>query len=328
MSTMVSILIPAYNAENWVRECIESALSQTWSNKEIIIVDDGSRDNTFEIASAYGSKNVKVVTQENSGACKTRNKALSLAQGDYIQWLDADDVLHPEKIAIQIKEAIKEGNRGILYSSKYGKFFTSITRVKYEANGLWEDLDPIEWIIRKFRDNLWMQTSVWLVSRELTMSAGDWDERLSLDDDGEYFCRVVALSEKVRFITDAIIYYRIGNAGSLSRTVSKKACESLLSSLRLCFGYLLSLENSARTREACLKELQREYIYFYPEHEDLIRLANSLAKEMGGILTPPHLDLRYSIIKAVMGWKTAKDLMRALPAYRLRINKCLDNIVI
>ena len=98
MSALVSILIPAYNSGKWIRFTIESALSQSWPNKEIIIVNDGSEDNTLQIAKQFESKIVKVITQENMGASSARNKALSLAQGDYIQWLDSDDLLTSNKI--------------------------------------------------------------------------------------------------------------------------------------------------------------------------------------------------------------------------------------
>ena len=93
MKQLASILIPAFNAQNWIGGCIESALAQTWSRKEIIVVDDGSRDSTLEIAESYASQDVHVTTHDNCGASSARNRALSLAQGDYIQWLDADDLL-------------------------------------------------------------------------------------------------------------------------------------------------------------------------------------------------------------------------------------------
>ena len=102
MPELVSILIPSYNAEHWIAETIESALSQTWDNKEIIIVDDGSTDQTLQIAKKFESTLVKVISQENRGANVARNKALEFAQGDYIQWLDADDVLSPLKIEMQM----------------------------------------------------------------------------------------------------------------------------------------------------------------------------------------------------------------------------------
>jgi len=101
MQPLVSILIPAYNSEEWIGETIRSAVEQTWPRKEVIVVDDGSRDGTLAAAKVLASKEVTVVTQENQGVCAARNHALRLCQGDYIQWLDADDLLAPDKIERQ-----------------------------------------------------------------------------------------------------------------------------------------------------------------------------------------------------------------------------------
>src|SRR6266513_205442 len=105
MSDLVSILIPAYNAEAWIREAIESALDQTWQNKEIMVVADGSCDRTLQVARSFESKVVKVPTQANHGVCAARNRLLQLAQGDHLQWLDADDIIAPDKIALQLTGA-------------------------------------------------------------------------------------------------------------------------------------------------------------------------------------------------------------------------------
>ena len=99
---LVSICIPVFNSEKWLGDTINSALAQTWSNKELIIVDDGSADNSLKIARKFESSIVKVISQNNRGACAARNKALANAQGDFIQWLDADDILAPDKIEIQL----------------------------------------------------------------------------------------------------------------------------------------------------------------------------------------------------------------------------------
>ena len=107
MAPLVSILIPAYNSERWIAETIKSALDQTWPNKEIIIVDDGSSDQTLANARRFASQTVSVISQENQGASAARNKALQVCQGDYIQWLDADDLLSPDKIQRQMEAAEK-----------------------------------------------------------------------------------------------------------------------------------------------------------------------------------------------------------------------------
>src|ERR1700687_2315947 len=102
MKPLVSILIPAFNAQDCISDTLRSAIAQTWERKEIIVVDDGSTDQTLAIARQFESQGVQVITQSNQGAAAARNKALSLSQGDYIQWLDSDDLLGPDKIALQM----------------------------------------------------------------------------------------------------------------------------------------------------------------------------------------------------------------------------------
>ena len=102
MQPLVSILIPAYNAEQWIGDTLRSAVAQTWPRKEIIVVDDGSRDGTLAAARKFEGKEFLVTTQQNQGAAATRNRAFSLCQGDFIQWLDANDLLAPDKIERQM----------------------------------------------------------------------------------------------------------------------------------------------------------------------------------------------------------------------------------
>ena len=88
MQPLVSILIPAYNAEKWIKATLESAVNQDYGRTEIILVNDGSTDRTLEMAKAFKEKNIKIIDQPNSGGPAARNVALAQAQGDYMQWLD------------------------------------------------------------------------------------------------------------------------------------------------------------------------------------------------------------------------------------------------
>lgn len=99
----VSILIPCYNARPWVAEAIESALAQTWSEKEVIVVDDGSTDGSLDVIRSFGSA-IRFETGPNRGGNVARNRLLELAQGDWLQYLDADDRLLPQKIERQLGE--------------------------------------------------------------------------------------------------------------------------------------------------------------------------------------------------------------------------------
>ncbi len=308
MVPLVSFLIPAYNVEPWVAKTIESVLAQDWPKIEIIVVDDGSRDGTLTAVRRFESKRVKVVTQENQGAAAARNRARSLAQGDYIQWLDADDLLAPDKIARQL-EPVENSEPMVLLSSSFGRFFLRPEKAVFSPTLLWRDLSPVNWITTKFANNLWMNPAVWLVSRELTDAAGPWNEALSLDDDGEYFCRVVVASRVVRFVPAAKSYYRQWNLASLSRASSEKACRSLLNSLKLSTGYLLSLEDSPRTRAAALSYLQVWTQYFYPERQALLKELDALAAELGGRLGPPILSPHYEFIRRLFGWRVTRKAM-------------------
>jgi glycosyltransferase involved in cell wall biosynthesis len=309
MSALVSILIPAYNSEKWIGETIASAVGQTWPRKEIIIVNDGSSDRTLEFAKRFESASLKVISQENRGASAARNRALENAQGDYIQWLDADDLLASDKISEQMKFA-ESGRKSLtLLSSAHGSIYWCVERARFVPNSLWHDLTPVEYFIRRFSENIWMNPAVWLVSRRITEKSGPWNEELSLNDDGEYFCRVVAASEKVKFIHEAKSYYRVGNIGSLNERTSSQACESLFLSLSLSIHFLLSLEDSERTRIACLNYLQTWLSYFYPEKDELLKRMNELASQLGGGLVPPEVDRKYHVLKTVFGWKAAKKVM-------------------
>jgi glycosyltransferase involved in cell wall biosynthesis len=320
---VVSILIPAHNAERWVAQSIQSALDQDWPRTEIILVDDGSRDGTLAVARHFESKQVKVITQENQGAAAARNTALSLAQGDYVQWLDADDLLAPDKISKQLAKDEAQDPR-VLLSSAFGLFFFRPEKAVFSPTLLWQDLSPVDWITTKFTNNLWMNPAVWLVSRALTEVAGPWNETLSLDDDGEYFCRVLAASSSIKFVPGAKIFYRQWSVSSLSRNSSEKACRSLLTSLKLSIGYLLSLEDSQRTRNAALTYLQIWMNYFYPERENLLEELDTLAAELGGQLQPPMLPRKYELIRHTLGWAGAKKTKRAVAATKLWVRRNWD----
>jgi len=314
MIPLVSILIPAYNAEPWIADTIASALAQTWPRTEIIIVDDGSTDRTLRVARRFASGTVSVVTQENHGAAATRNRAFSLCQGDYIQWLDADDLLAPDKISRQMEAIDPERDKRTLLSAAWGYFIHRPHRAHFSPTALWSDLSPSEWLIRKMEQNLHMQTATWLVSRALTVAAGPWDTRLLGDDDGEYFCRVLLQSDGVRFSPAAKVFYRMSGSGRLSYIGrSARKMEAQFHSMQLHIRYLLSIEDSARARAACVKYLQTWLITFYPAKLDIVNRAERLAADLGGRLHTPRLSWKYEWVRRLFGWRLAKTAQLYLP---------------
>ena len=301
-------------------ETIESALAQTWRKKEIIIVDDGSKDQTLSIAKRYESKCVRVATQPNQGAAVARNTAFSLAQGDYIQWLDADDVLDPHKIERQMRRVETGLGKRTLLSGAWAYFIYRQSKACFESTPLWHDLTPVEWLTRKMEYNLHMQTDNWLVSRELTVAAGPWDHRLFRDNDGEYFCRVILASDAVQFVPEARSYYRAAGFKSISHIGgSNKKLESLLISIKLHIQYLRSLEDSERTRAACVRFISTWLPDFYPR-PDIAQQLRDLCVELGGEAKVRPLSWKYSWLGKLFGWnvgRRAELMLQRLNATRI-----------
>jgi glycosyltransferase involved in cell wall biosynthesis len=328
MPPLVSILIPAYNAERWIGEAIKSALDQTWPNKEIIVVDDGSRDGTLSVARQFDSKGVSIVSQSNQGASAARNRALNLAQGDYLQWLDADDLLAPDKVQKQMDIARETASKRTLFSSPWAHFFYRTSRAQFIPTELWSDLSPVEWLTRKMAHNCHMQTATWLVSRDLTEAAGPWDVRLWKDNDGEYFCRVVAATDAIRFVPEARTYYRRSDCNSVTNIGrSNRKMDSQFLSLQLHTHYLLSLQDTPRTRAACVSYLQTWFYNFYPQRRDIVDGLRKLATSMGGELQTPHLSWKYAWAQKIFGWGVAKELQLIARNQKERLLRFWDKIL-
>lgn len=328
MKPLVSILIPAYNAEKWIAYTLRSAVAQTWPHKEIIVVDDGSTDRTAEVVRQFVSKGVILCSTKNQGLCAAQNQGFQLCQGDYIQWLDADDLLAPDKIERQLAALREVESSRILLSSPWAHFYYRTRGAKFVRNYLCQDLSPVEWLLGKMGKNLHMQNATWLVSRQLTEAAGPWDTNLHYDQDGEYFARVLLASAGVRFVPGTGIFYRMTSANRVSYIgKSNKKKESLLVSMKLHMQYLRSLEESQRVRDACLEYMQTKFYNFYPERPDLVAELQEVATELGGQLVAPHLRWKYAWMTPVFGLEAAKWAQRALPQMRASCLRQFDKAI-
>src|SRR5438045_424128 len=131
MKPLVSIVTPAYNAARTLPYTLASAVNQTWSRKEIIVVDDGSTDDTAEVAQHFAPLGVKVASIGNRGLSGAVNYGYSLCQGDYIQELDADDILGPEKIERQLAARQSGDSKRLLLSSPWAHFYYRTNRAQF-----------------------------------------------------------------------------------------------------------------------------------------------------------------------------------------------------
>lgn len=219
MTPLVSILIPCHNAARWVRHCIESALSQTYPHKEVLVVDDGSSDQSLQIIREFGDR-IFWETSPNRGGNAARNRLLQLARGQWLQYLDADDYLLPDKIANQmefIKTETTNRKRGIDLAIIFGP-----TTLEYwseqgtrriplpipEGADAWELL--ARWHLPGTGSGIWLKDAI--------VDVGGWDERQPCCQEHELYLRLLMAEKRFTICShNGLIYRQWGPA-----TVSKR----------------------------------------------------------------------------------------------------------
>jgi len=210
LSFMISVIIPVYNGEYMIKRAIESVLSQTYRDFEIIVVDDGSTDNTSEVLKPYRDR-IGYFYQENRGVAGARNKGIEKSKGEYIAFLDQDDIWLPEKLELQAKYL--DGNTDV--SMVYSRYWR-----EYEDTG-GKKLRPKKkyledgYIYTKvlFRYLIWIGTV--MLRRSCFDVLGKFDTSLVPAEDKDMLLRV-AKNYKVGFIEDPLAIHRI-RKNSLAR---------------------------------------------------------------------------------------------------------------
>jgi aminoglycoside phosphotransferase len=275
---LISVLIPCFNAAPWIESTLRSVRKQTWSEVEIIVVDDGSTDGSYALARNFASPRCQVVRQERGGASAARNHAFRLAQGDYFQYLDADDLLATGKLECQMRaidwaqsEELSFGS--VIHFFQPGEAGESRLHLACIRGGrdapaefladLWSGTGPLEMV----------QTGQWLTPRALIEKAGPWNEELSVDDDGEFFARVILAATRVLAVPEACAYYRKFRAGAnlSSRAHANRPGRcSAVRAAELKSSHLLQHTSCPEARHAVRRMLTEQIISAYPAHPDLV----------------------------------------------------------
>lgn len=256
---LVSVIIPSYNSKHTLGETIQSVLDQTYEPLEIIVVDDGSQDGTETLMSQFSSKKVQFYRKENSGASSARNYGISKSTGQFIQFLDSDDLLHPDKIEKQLKHILDTG-ADVCFSPWTNFLSSDSLGGQFRFNSL--DYQPTrsgkEMLFSFGMDNWFIPVFSWLINRELIQKSGDWNEELTNNDDGEYFTRILLEAKKVVCIDEILGYYRVSENDSLSMLNSKAKIKSSLKSYELIERHI---RNAGEWELLCYPK--RLYFTFY-----------------------------------------------------------------
>jgi len=304
--TKVSIIIPLYNSEAYIAQTIDSCLAQTHDNIEIIVVENGSTDQGYQIVKSIDDKRLSVYQIPKPNAAAARNYGYHKAKGAYIVFLDADDMLAPNKIELQLT-AISKKPEGWVACCAWAKFKTNTKEAIITPQEVWYIQNPITWCINSWMGGGMMIPGCWLMPKPIIEKAGLWDERLSLHDDGEFMCRVLLASKGNVFVENTVVYYRQQD-NSLSRQhKSKMAAESALLVYKSYQKEILKFQDSKLARRALARNFLRFVYEYNPAHAQLIKEAYREINELG--VKPPLVGSpSFKLLQRIVGFKLAIGL--------------------
>ena len=225
MNKLVSVIIPCYNKSEWIKEAIDSCLNQTYPNIEIIVIDDGSTDNSLEIIKSYGDK-VIWENGRNQGANHARNRGFALSSGEYIQYLDADDYLLPEKIAKQVC-CLEKTDANLVYGNVICKYYAADEISSSEELQTCGSHDDILEFLLSFE--YFLQTASPLIERQAIVNSEGWDENLQAAQDIDFFLTLAIDEVKFIYQPDCNTVYRYYDSeGKISADKTKLWSHRLL----------------------------------------------------------------------------------------------------
>ena len=203
MNSLVSVVIPAYNAAAYLPDAINSVLSQTRPADEVIVVDDGSKDGTGELAESYGDK-VFCVRQSNSGVVAARARGIQAAQGDWIAFLDADDVWYTHKLEAQLDLLGRIGGLALICSDRISFTSTIPPNPQRSLNPQSERL-TLDMLLRRNT----IATSTVLLPKSWIADVGGLDSRYNHAEDLAVWLKIAAQRRPIYRILDPLIAYRM-----------------------------------------------------------------------------------------------------------------------
>ncbi len=276
---IVSVILPCYNGEKYLRQCVDSILNQTMADLELICVDDGSTDGTLEILRGYEAADgrVRVLEQSNAGAGAARNNGLRQARGEYLSFLDADDFFEPEMLRKAVDAAQQyQADYVVFASDRYHMDTASFAPVPWTIRR--SDLPPyMPFSYRQLTDNVFLSFVGWawdkLYRRSFVERNGLWFQEQRTTNDMLFVFSALVTAKRIAVVDEVLAHQRRGSRESLSVTREKSWH---------CFYDALAALKVRLVQEGIFWELEKDYIN-YSLHFCLWHL-NSLAEPSHSLL--------------------------------------------
>lgn len=243
---LISIIIPTYNRAHLIGETLDSVLAQTYPNWECIVVDDGSIDDTFEVVKKYTFKDPRFKYYNRppdrpKGGNACRNYGFEMSCGEFVNWLDSDDIFSINNLHCKI--ALYNFSVDIV-TCRWGRFSVQTESYTLKELPLYKDyIRGIDLLQLYGVTNTFYPSHAFLVRRTLIYKSGLWNERISINQDGEFFCRVLIASKNIAHSNDSYVLYRESVDFSVSKLSSYKQAQDLVSSWKLIELYLMLVDS-------------------------------------------------------------------------------------
>jgi glycosyltransferase involved in cell wall biosynthesis len=287
---LVSIIIPAHNSGLWIRGTIDSALSQSYPCLEIIVIDDGSTDDTKRIIASYYGETVKYVYQDNAGPARARNHGIELARGEYIQFLDSDDVLSPEKISRQMAVFTANPDCHVVYCDFVFTSDETAGRV-VGSPAAYKEKYGTENVFEALLDGNFIVIHAPLTKTDVIRRCNAFDTSLVSDEDYDLWLRIAGKGYRFCFVPEVLAFYRKrGNSVSANLFKQSKGTLQALSKAR---SYRKKLTEHERKNLRC--NLSREYGWTSSHYLMQGNYSNALRDLSKSIANNPRYGLTVAI---------------------------------
>lgn len=314
MKPPVSIVIPCYNKKDHVAAAIESALAQG-DLAEVVVIDDGSTDGSLDEVRRYDGR-IMWETGPNRGGAAARNRGLALASGDYIQFLDADDILPPGKLRAQLS-AMRGGDSLDMAFCAWSYLDDDGSLSAYAPRRYWRSHQSgLDLLVEMWTFGGLLPLHAWLVTRKLIGATGPWNEALTADDDGEFFGRLLVNAGSIHFQPGTEVLYRRPREGfSVSRDRSPASVSSVVEAYFSVSRAILARRDDYASRRACLSRL-RNTAYQFRYFDEVVKRAVPEERRLGLRDFSPSLPRRTRLLVGLLGLERALSLHKMLEAGR------------
>ncbi len=298
----VSVIVPCYNAANWIAEALQSVANQGLDNLEIIVIDDGSTDESAKIVER-DFPGARLIKTKNQGASRTRNLGTSESRGKFIQYLDADDLLAPGKLRVQLE--ILEGSQADVAYGDWQVLLNKPDGRCLQAEVYKRKMQQPE--IELFTD-FWYPPAVYLFRRSIVENVGGWNEKLPVIQDARFALDCALRDGRFIYCEGIMAYYRVHSVNSLSRRNS-------VAFARDCLQNAVEVETWWRERGGINKERKAallqvyDYVAWMSFRKDKPTFVSAYSALNG--LEPGYIPFKNKILRAIykrMGYGPAASL--------------------